>query len=87
MFSCKKAAQLLSESLDRKLTFWQRARLRVHLVICRMCAGFARDMQRLDAAMQKYAQQIESDSTAKATLRPEARLRILQAIKNESNNA
>ena len=80
MFSCKEASRLVSESLDRKLTFWERMGLGFHLVICRFCLRFARDMQRLRAAMQNYSQQIESDDASKATLRPEARRRILQAI-------
>jgi hypothetical protein len=84
MFSCRQAARLLSESYDRKLAFWERMRLRFHLVICRFCLGFARDMRRLEAAVRTYSQQIDSDTASpQATLQPEARERILRAMESE----
>jgi hypothetical protein len=84
MFCCKKAALLLSESLDHELTFWQRVNLRFHLIICRFCRLFQRDMKRFDAALRRYSQRIEADAAlVQIALPPEARQRILQAMQNE----
>jgi hypothetical protein len=84
MFSCKKAARLLSESLDHKLSLWQRISLRIHLAICGLCRHFHKDMHRFDAALQKYAQQIDAGAAlSEFGLRPEARQRILQAMEEE----
>jgi hypothetical protein len=84
MFSCRQAARLLSESYDRKLTFWERMRLRFHLVICWFCRGFARDLHLFEAAVRIYSQKIDSDTVApQATLQPEARDRILRAMESD----
>ncbi len=42
MITCKRAADLLCQGLDRPLSCWQRWQLRVHLWMCRPCAAFAR---------------------------------------------
>jgi hypothetical protein len=85
MFCCEEAARLISESLDRKLTFWQRVGLQFHLLICRFCRHFDHDLHRFDTALRTYSQQINADKALpQVTLRPEARQRILQAIENES---
>jgi hypothetical protein len=84
MFSCKQAARLLSELYDRKLTLRERMRLRFHLVICRFCRGFARDLHLFEAAVRIYSQKIDSDTVApQATLHPEARQRILHATESD----
>ena len=84
MFCCKEAARLLSESLDRKLTFWQRLSLRLHVFICRFCRHFQRDLNRFDAALQRYSERIDADAAlSQASLRPEARQRILRAMERE----
>jgi hypothetical protein len=84
MFCCKKAARLLSESFDRKLSLWERVSLRVHVVICRFCRCFHQDMQRFDDALRKYSQEIDADrGLTDVSLQPEARQRILQAMEKE----
>ena len=40
MLSCKEAARLVSQGLDRKLGFGERVMLRVHLAICGGCTNF-----------------------------------------------
>ena len=84
MFCCKEATRLLSEALDRKLTFWQRVSLQFHLLLCRFCRHFDRDLHRFDAALRRYSQQIDADAAlVEAILPPEARRRILQALEKE----
>jgi hypothetical protein len=38
MFSCKDVSRLISESMDRSLPFYQRALMRMHLLMCEYCA-------------------------------------------------
>jgi len=38
MFSCKDVSQLISESMDRTLPFYQRVLMRLHLLMCKYCA-------------------------------------------------
>ena len=37
MFSCKDVSQLISESMDRTLPFYQRVLMRLHLLMCKYC--------------------------------------------------
>lgn len=48
MLSCKEATRLVSEGLDRELPFWQRLGLRLHVVMCRGCSRFARQITALN---------------------------------------
>jgi hypothetical protein len=38
MFSCKDVSQLVSESMDRALPFYQRVLFRMHLLMCKYCS-------------------------------------------------
>ena len=40
ILSCKEAARLVSQRLDRDLGFGERVMLRVHLTICDGCTNF-----------------------------------------------
>ncbi len=44
MLTCKEATHLMSEAQDRTLTRVQRLSLRLHLLICRGCRNFQRQM-------------------------------------------
>jgi predicted anti-sigma-YlaC factor YlaD len=58
IYKCKQAHQMLSEGLDRELSFSERARLKLHLSICDSCTNFNTQMQTLRLAMRK----LRSDS-------------------------
>jgi hypothetical protein len=55
MLSCKQAAQLASQGLDRKLGPWERFTLRLHLAICDGCSHFSRQAAFLRKAMKRLA--------------------------------
>jgi hypothetical protein len=85
MITCKEASRLLSESLERRLPFWQRVGLRFHLCICRFCARFAADLRRFHAGLRNYSQRIDVDAEPLgASLSPAARERILRALREDS---
>ena len=48
MLSCKEATRLVSEGLDRELPFWRRMGLRLHVVMCRGCSRYTRQITALD---------------------------------------
>ncbi|MFZ6749260.1 zf-HC2 domain-containing protein [Undibacterium sp. Ren11W] len=58
IYKCKQAQQMVSEGLDRELSFAERARLKLHLSICDSCTNFNTQMQTLRLAMRK----LRSDS-------------------------
>lgn len=51
MLSCKDVSSLLSDQLDRKLSFMERARLRIHLAMCTGCARVERQLGFLREAL------------------------------------
>ena len=56
ILTCKEVSHLVSQGLDRRLSLWERVRLRVHLAICEGCTNFSKQMQFLREAVSKLAE-------------------------------
>ncbi|AHG82459.1 hypothetical protein F542_17440 [Bibersteinia trehalosi USDA-ARS-USMARC-188] len=56
MLNCKEATQLLSLHCEQKLRFKQQLQLKVHLMVCSRCRGFAKNNQLLDQMMKEFAE-------------------------------
>ena len=61
MLSCKDATRLLSEAMDHSLPLGKRVGVRLHLLICKFCARYERQLlliretvRRLAAAEETY---------------------------------
>ena len=54
MLSCKEATQLVSEGLDRELPFWRRLGLRLHVVMCRGCSRYTRQIKALNRLISDH---------------------------------
>jgi hypothetical protein len=82
MISCARAAELVSRSMETKLSWWQRFLLRVHLFGCRLCHRFRRESYLLDEAGKRLAEsRVEGPAECRMTV--EARSRIQRAITRE----
>ncbi len=77
MLSCKKVAQLASESLDRSLTFQERLSMRFHLLACKLCSRYVRQLKFLKRAC---AHAEEDHSGGNAGLTEAARERIRDRV-------
>jgi len=55
MFNCKDVSQKVSESMDRKLPVSQRVGIRTHLMMCRFCSRYKRQVFLLRETLQLYA--------------------------------
>jgi hypothetical protein len=85
MKSCREVSRLVSESMDRELSFWERMSLWFHLGMCKLCAEFSTNLQRLRDMARRYAQGIESDAGSfGAALSDEARQRIKRALETQN---
>lgn len=82
MLSCKEVTELLSQSIERRLSLRERMRLRMHLFMCKACSRFKRQMEFLHAAAKAYAQRGISAARQWA-LSNTARERIRVAIQRE----
>jgi hypothetical protein len=54
MMNCKHATELMSKSQDKKLSFKERAGLKLHLVICAGCKNYNKQMAFIHQAMQRF---------------------------------
>lgn len=54
MLSCKQAAMLLSQAQDRGLGFYERSKLRLHLILCDACTNFMKQLRFIRRAMHAY---------------------------------
>ena len=57
--TCKQASQLLSRKDELKLGFWQRLKLRVHLLGCDICGLFSKQ---INALSENYTHECDSES-------------------------
>ena len=79
MFNCKEVTRMVSESMDRKLLLYQRIGIRIHLLMCKFCTRYQRQLSFLKETIRFYAEHIENLSTP-IKLPPEARERIQRSI-------
>ncbi len=54
LLTCKEVSVLLSQGQERPLGMRERFFLRVHLLICRGCANFSRQLEIMRAAIRRY---------------------------------
>ena len=61
MYSCAQAAELSSRAMEEPLGPLNRSLLGLHLMMCRGCANFSRQIDFLRRASHRFAEAIESD--------------------------
>ena len=84
MLRCREISKLVSESMERDLPLRQRLSVWMHLMMCRLCSGFARQMQLLRRAARENPERLGPDEggAPEAKLPEEARERIKAALRN-----
>lgn len=83
MLSCKDVSRMVSESLDRKLSLYDRLRVKLHLLICNACQQMVKQMELLRSAFQRFGSTEKKQShTEQGTLSKEARTRILERLQH-----
>jgi predicted anti-sigma-YlaC factor YlaD len=75
MPSCKQITELASKQLDKPLSRWQKWQLRLHLLICRHCRRYVKQM--------RFLQRISSHLPTTQVLSAEARERIANNIRQK----
>jgi hypothetical protein len=85
--SCRRATFLISSSLDRKLSRRERLALRIHLLTCGPCRLFQRQLRLLRAFVRENSPRALPVSYLKARLRPEARDRMVRALRAAGGGA
>lgn len=81
MLDCKHTSQLVSRSLDKKLTFRERLAVKMHLMMCKYCRRFEKQLHAIRKGLKTLAEQVEHDETIQ--MPPEVKSRIAERIKHE----
>jgi hypothetical protein len=79
--SCREATRLQSKALDRKLPLRQRLGLRIHLLLCKWCRRYGKQITFLRSATRQHGH--EDQPLPPRTLSLEARERIKQRLQAE----
>jgi predicted anti-sigma-YlaC factor YlaD len=83
MRSCQEVSRLASEQMDRELTLRERLAFNVHLMMCRKCLRYARQIALVKQATDRLRQR--SERPAPARLPEDARERIAQRLAASSH--
>ncbi|MBK5105016.1 MAG: zf-HC2 domain-containing protein [Burkholderiales bacterium] len=62
MYSCEEAARLSSRAMEQPLAPTERILLRMHLMMCKGCTGFAQQIEFLRRASRKIPEVLEKDA-------------------------
>jgi hypothetical protein len=84
MKACEKAAQLLSESMDGKLSIRKKISLVVHLGICKVCRIYESQINFIRDLTIIYKRKIEESNNMPGNLSMHVRERIKRALKDNS---
>lgn len=78
--TCRQATRLQSEARDRRLSFFEKLGLRLHLFLCKWCRRYGEQLEFLRSAARE-CEQAESRQSPQG-LPPEARERIKEKLKS-----
>lgn len=83
--TCKHASELMSKSLDGKLSFWQRLSLKLHIVLCPPCKNHEEHFDFLKKASSECDEAIAgSGKGLNDCLSDEAKAKIKDAIEKKT---
>ena len=84
MLSCKDVTKLLSEAMDRSLPLGKRIGVRFHLLICKFCARYERQLLLIrETARHLLATEERPEESYGETLSEEARKRIMISLQKQ----
>lgn len=82
MLSCKQASELVSQALDRPLSIRERWSVRFHLLICRACTRFSRQLAFMQAMIEKFLS--ETAQNEQLQLPAIAKARMAEVLRSET---
>lgn len=83
MLSCRDVTKLLSESMDTSLPIGKRIGVRVHLLMCKFCARYERQLLLIRETVRRLAALEEKpEEPSGETLSEESKERIRNSLRN-----
>ncbi len=83
MISCKDITRLISDSMDRSIPLGKRVGVRIHLLLCRFCARYERQLLLIRQTAKRLVAMEETDEgSIPGALSEDARERIRQSLRS-----
>lgn len=82
MFNCREVSRLVSESLDRELSLPQRLGIRFHLLMCRYCTRFARQLEKV----RNLVRAVEADAVPPVNMDDKTKVRLKEYLRKYSGH-
>jgi hypothetical protein len=83
MLVCRDVTRLISESMDRSLPLGKRIGVRIHLLMCKFCARYERQLLLIRETVRRFvAAEEKAEGAPGETLSEEARERIKKSLRN-----
>ena len=83
MPTCRQVSRLQSDALDRPLSLPKRFGLHLHLLVCKWCRRYGKQVRFLRQAVQDHPDEVNEASPR--TLSPEARERLKRSLHRETD--
>ncbi len=84
MPSCKDISRLVSESMERRLSWRKRAGIRFHLLMCRHCSRYQKQLILLQKLLRTQSESLTVSSQAKLNDKAKEKLRQLVDLEDPS---
>jgi hypothetical protein len=81
MPACRDASRLQSQALDQSLSWPKRLGLRLHLLVCKWCRRYGKQIRFLRDVVLDHPEEV--NDVAPQTLSPEARERLKQSLRDQ----
>jgi hypothetical protein len=82
MPTCRQVSRLQSDALDQRLSLAKRFGLRLHLLVCKWCRRYGKQIRFIRQAVHEHPDAV-TDATPR-TLSPEARERLKRSLRSET---
>ena len=79
MFSCKEVSKKVSDSMDKSLPLYQRMFIRMHIMMCKYCSRFKKQLLML-RKLSRISELPAEGIDASLSLSAEAKARMKKAI-------
>ena len=81
MYNCKEVSEMVSESMDRALPFYQRVLIRMHLLMCKYCTRVREQFEAIRAA-SRYEELHGKELDDSRSLSTDGKERLKEFLKN-----
>lgn len=85
MFNCREISRLVSDSMDRRLSWQRRMGIRFHLLMCRHCTRYQQQLRYIRKLLRTFAS--ASEDSSYQVLDEQAKERLRRLVEKDDSSA